>query len=236
MQAFEKAALAEFERRMLGYVADGFARQTSLLGPAQMRRVIALGRERAERRGHKTEREIYLYLTLMLMLGSWFDEDPQLVWAAEMLDDRSIRHAPARLNRVHGAAMDYLDAVAGENNEHLIKALVRIRDFDPASTATIPADRFEDEMVRTLSRFHPQKADRQGEEATRTIVRQAGALARRHSLAGQSAVCLLAGLAFMLGAGFHRDPQFPWAQESLERGDAARLHKHALAYLDAGLQ
>jgi hypothetical protein len=238
-EAFEKAAISQFERRMLGYLTESFPKQAGLLGPAQMLRVISLGRERAAHYGHETEREIYLYLTLMMMLGSWFDEDPQLAWAAARLTDRSTAYAPARLNQLHNDTMAYLDRVCGEDNEHLVKALLRIRDFDPASAAGIPAERFEDEMTATLARFFPQKAAHQGESATRAVVRDAAALAGRHAVTGQQNICLLAGLAFMLGSGFHRDPQFPWAQDALAPGrpaDPASLLAHARAYLEQGLK
>jgi hypothetical protein len=238
-EAFEKAAIGQFERRMLGYLTESFPKQAGLLGPAQMRRVISLGRERAVHYGHQTEREIYFYLTLMLMLGSFFDEDPQLPWAAERLADQSIAHPPARLNRLHSDTMAYLDRVCGENNEHLVKALMRIRDFDPASAGAIPPEQFEDEMVRTLSRFFPQKAAYQGESATRAVVRGAAVLARRHAVSDQRHLCLLAGLGFMLGSGFHRDPQFPWAQEALPPGrpaNPAALLAQAHDYLEQGLK
>jgi hypothetical protein len=238
-KAFEEAALAQFEERMLGYLAESFPKQSALLGPGQMRRVVALGLERCAHYGHLTEREIYFYLTLMLMLGSWFDEDPQLPWCAAGLTDPSIVHPSARLNRLHSETMDYLDRVAGENNEHLIKALLRIRAFDPASPDGIPEDRFEEEMVKTLSGFYPQKAAHQGIEATRVVVQNAGALARRHGLHSQRGVCLVASLAFMLGSGFHRDPQFPWAQEALTtqgRANLDALQAGAMEYLEHGLR
>ena len=157
ISAFEEAALARFEERMLGYLSESFPRQSALLARDQMRRVVALGRSRAAHYGHLTEREIYFYLTLMLMLGSWFDEDPQLPWCAVRLTDRSILHPPARLNRLHTETMDYLDRMAGEKNEHLIRSLLRIRAFDPASADDIPEERFEEEMVKTLSGLYPEK-------------------------------------------------------------------------------
>jgi hypothetical protein len=238
-EAFEQAAIDLFEERMLGYLTESFPKQAGLLGPAQMRRVIALGWERAERHGHRTEREIYLYLTLMMMLGSWFDEDPQLPWATAWLTASSPAHAPTRLNRLHDETMTYLDTIAGENNEHLIKALVRIRDFDLASVNAIPVAQFDEEISGILTRFYPQKAAYQGEEATRAVVRNARVLAQQHSLGEQKEVALLASLAFMLGSGFYRDPQFPWAQEALPPGSPAypgSLLAEARVYLKHGLK
>jgi hypothetical protein len=239
IHVFEEAALGQFEQRMLGYLAESFPKQSAHLGTAQMRQVVSLGQQRAAGYGHHTEREIYFFLTIMLMLGSRFDEDPQLPWCAAHLTDNSIPHPPARLNRLHSETMSYLDRVAGENNEHLTKALLRIRAFDPASVDRIPDERFDDEITQILSGFYPQKAAYQGEEATRAVVRNAAALAGRHGLTGRRAVCLVAGLAFMLGAGFHLDPQFPWAQKALPPGGEANLEslqQHAMAYLEFGLQ
>ena len=237
-RAFEESVLDQFEERMLGYLAESFPKQSALLGPDRMRGIIALGRQRSARYELLTERDIYLYLTLMLMLGSWFDEDPQLPWCAARLTARSILHPPARLNQLHSETMDYLDRVAGEDNEHLIRALLRIRAFDPASADGIPADVFEEEMVKTLSGFYPQKAAHQGAEATRLVVRNAAAVAGRAGLASQRSVCLLAGLAFMLGSGFHRDPQFPWAQDALPpegRANLDALQSGAMQFLEHGL-
>ena len=94
-------------------------------------------------------------------------------------------------------------------------------------------------MVRTLSRFYPQKAAHQGESATRAVVRDAAVLARRHAVTGQQHVGLLAGLGFMLGSGFHRDPQFPWALAALtpdRPADPGALLAQARAYLEQGLK
>ena len=50
------------------------------MGTAQLGKVVRYGLQRAESRGLRTERGLYLYLALMFMLGSAFDEDPQLAW------------------------------------------------------------------------------------------------------------------------------------------------------------
>ena len=70
-------------------------------------------------------------------------------------------------------------------------------------------------------------------------MRNAGALAGQFGLNSHRAVCLLAGLGFMLGSGFHRDPQFPWAQDALPpqgRADLDKLRSGAMEYLEHGLR
>ena len=183
---------------------------------------------------------MFLYLTLILMLGASFDEDPQLPWAAARLADSSNPNPPARLDELHEFAGTYLDRVAGENNEHLIQALLRIRDFDPGSMASVPSANLEDEVVTALARLYPQKFAYQGEFPTRSATRHGAALAKHYGFSGGRAVCLFAGLAFMLGWGFDHDPQFPWVAEALgTAGEAAgldRLHGSAMKYLEQGLK
>ena len=239
LKTFEEAALAQFEERMAGYLDESFPRESVLQDPVRKRAIITFGRERAGRYGITSERDIFFFLTLMFMLGSWFDEDPQLPWCATRLADQSILYPPARLRRLHSEALDYLDQVAGEENEHLIKALLRIRVFDPASAEKIAGEQFETEMVRTLFRLYPQKAGCQGEEATRAVVRSAAALAAQRGIGGRKATCLLAGIAFMLGSGFYRDPLFPWAEAALRPdapADLDALQRGAMAHLEDGLR
>ena len=50
--------------------------------------VARLGIGRAARHGLDTDHDIFVYVTLMMMLGSYFDEDPQLPWAR--LDEGAI--------------------------------------------------------------------------------------------------------------------------------------------------
>ncbi len=78
MQAFEKIAVQRFEEGLLDHVHTFFPEHAAALGETALRRVLRYGLQRAESRGLRGERGVYLYLALMFLLGSGFEDDPQL--------------------------------------------------------------------------------------------------------------------------------------------------------------
>lgn len=78
MQAFEKIAVQRFEEGLLEHVRTFFPEHAAALGETALRRVLRYGLQRAESRGLRSERGVYLYLALMFLLGSGFEDDPQL--------------------------------------------------------------------------------------------------------------------------------------------------------------
>jgi hypothetical protein len=238
MRALEVAAQQRFENELLDDLESVFARQFRWLGRDGMAKVARLGIGRAARHGLDSDRDIFVYVTLMLLLGSYFDEDPQLPWAAAELD----RHAPPvlRLESLYEAAMDYLDRVAGEENEHLIRAVARARKVDIQMFDHVRREKLPGELTAWLGRLYPEKWSCQGEAATRAVAERAVAAAADHRLRQPAGAVLLAALAFMTGAGFARDPQLPWAAETLAGNLAPaekldKLNQQAMAFADFGL-
>ena len=80
MKVFEQVAAQRFEAGLMDHLRSFFPEHAAALGATQLGRVVRYGLQRAESRGLQTERGLYLYLALMFMLGSAFDEDPQLTW------------------------------------------------------------------------------------------------------------------------------------------------------------
>ena len=78
MAAFEQAALKRFEDEMLAHIKTYFPNHWRIIGEAQLRKVIQYSVSQAEQYGLTTQREVCLYLNLMLLLGSDFDTDIQL--------------------------------------------------------------------------------------------------------------------------------------------------------------
>lgn len=245
--ALEQAALNQAEFVLLAHLREAFPREHALLGDARMTRVVRLATQRAETHGHTGMREIFLYATLMLMLGAFFDEDPQLGWLAPLMRDVTHLAPPERLDAVHEAVMLYLDEIAGEENEHLIRALLRMRDVDLEAAGDLAADGSGSGIADLLTGLFPQKACRHGDAAMRLAAGRGVALARQHGMQTGPGVVLLSTLVFMLGWRFHEDPQFPWAEAVLGPRDGqdagpedaaaavAVLYGHAVVFLRHGL-
>ena len=210
-----------------------FPRDVARLSEQQLRSHVGLGIKRCRARGYHLECDIYLYITMMFMLGSYFDEDPQLPWAGQLLS------LGAPLADLHSEALHYLDRVAGEENEHLIQALLNVRRLELATLPNADTADFEEQLLRLLHTTHPAKFEAQSKEASHAVVELGRSLAERYSMPGGGAA-LLAGFAFLMGTGFDRDLVHPWIGETLREpgGDAKvrLLHRRAVEFAEISLR
>jgi hypothetical protein len=245
LDVFTGAVLTRFEDDMLAHVARYFPAHHRILGEPQVRTVIRHAGERARAHGFDTERNLCLYLTLTLMLGSHFDVDVLLPWAAVMLDDPAVPIATLRIDHFTNEAMAYLDRLAGPKNRHLEQVFPALREAlaeildDPGHAADAGAD---PRCARHLQRIFPHKYEAVGEENVSRLIVAATASARRYGLTTWRDTMIYVVCAFLMGSSFDRDPQFPWADEALTdrhapdgEARATRLLERGLAWVDAWL-
>ncbi|MBN1843972.1 MAG: hypothetical protein JW883_17055 [Deltaproteobacteria bacterium] len=242
MEVFEQAAIRNFEDRILEHLNEHFPKQHSMLGEFAARNVIRQGFERAKSYGLTTERNVSLYINLMFMLGSGFDTDLQLPWAAEVLTDETILDETERIDRLSDRATQYLDYVAGGNNEHIDAALLKMRQERIEALPESDAGNFENHMVKLLNKIFPQKCEYMGKNCVRQLIQRGIESATNHGITIQRGFVIYIGMMFMLGSGFATDPQFPWVAEILKDKDIEdqnkrvdRLYEGAMAYLERWL-
>ena len=241
MAVFEQAAVRNFENRLLEHVEKFFPKHREIQGEEPARRVIRLGIERAEPYGLVSERDLHLYVGLMFMLGGYFDQDPQLPWAAQMLADENIVDPSTRVDLLHDRAMAFLNEAAGQESQYLERALSKGRKLPASALSRTGEDRqlsFGDYLLKLLYDWYPEKYQAVGDPAIRQLIRQGYQAARGYGLTDEKGITVYLGLMFLLGGGFDRDPQYPWAEtvlrdakliDPIEKGES--LHQSALAYL-----
>jgi hypothetical protein len=212
---------------------QSFPADFARLNSDELSTVIRLGMERSRLRGGRTARDMYLYLAVMFMLGSYFDEDFQLAWAQELLSRRE------PVDSLHARTLRYLNDVAGKENEHLIRALTRVRRLELSLLPGAGAADFEPRMLAFLRGIYSAKFDAQSETANRELVNVGRSLAARHSMP-EPAAALMAALAFFLGASFDRDPLHPWIRAALHAPDGEsriqELYRRALEFAELALR
>ncbi len=245
MLAFEQAAVRNFENRLIDHLKEFFPRQCEILGKEQTRKAVRLGIERAEQYGLVSERDLHLYVGLMFMLGSYFDQDPQLPWAAKILADGNIADPSTRADRLYDRAMAFLNEAAGKENQYLDRALRKARELPASILSRTGEDRqlsFGDYILKLFYAWYPEKYQAVGDSAIRQLVRQGYQAARGYSLTEEKGITVYLGLMFLLGGGIDRDPQYPWVEQVLNDvalTDPARksdlLYKSALAHLEKWL-
>lgn len=242
MDELGKIALKKFEDSMVEHVKEFFAKYYEVLGEPTVREVIVYGVDRAENHDFTTERDVCLYINLMFLVGSNFDADLQLPWAAEILNDETITDSVKRIDGLYDKATEYLDEVAGVDNEHLVRALIYMRkvpieDFSQSGTGNV-----ERKVIGLLQGIWPQKCGKLGDVILRRLIGHGVESMAQYNVTSDRGVALYTGLMFMLGSGLDSDPQFPWAAEILndesipdQATRVDRLYREAMVYSDKWL-
>src|SRR5690348_16834926 len=107
MDALRDSREAECMAALELCLRESFPRDVARLSSDELHNVVRLGMERSRSHGGVTAQDMYLYLTLMFMLGCYFDEDPQLAWAQELLA------SGGSIEALHTQTLHYLNDVAG---------------------------------------------------------------------------------------------------------------------------
>ena len=210
MAGLERSAQGAFENRLLSHIQEFFPVHWRETGAERLRAVIRTGITNAATYGLAAEREIYLFVSLMLYLGSSFDTDFQLPWAADALKEASEEDPFTRIDRTYHAALDYLHRVAGPDGIHTRSAIERYIVCVPRVNSK-PLEK----LPEMLMEIHPQKY----RELSPAQVAQLGEQGRRWGFFSPEVIgqgkLLCGSLALLLGHGFAEDPQFYWAKEAL---------------------
>ncbi len=241
MTTFEQAAIHNFENRLLEHLKEFFPKHCEILGEDQVRKVIRLGIEQAEQYEVVSERDLHLYVGLMFMLGSYFDQDPQLPWAGKILKDEDIVDPSDRIDKLHDRAMAFLNEAAGQESQYEERALRKVCELPTSALSRTGEDKelsFGDYMLKLLYALFPEKYQAVGDPAIRQLVRQGYQSARSHGLTDEKGIAIYISLMLMLGGGFDKDPQYPWVEpvlkdpaltDPIKKGEL--LRKGALDYL-----
>jgi hypothetical protein len=230
LQAFQAESVRQFVSKLVDESAEKFPKHWGALGRAGMQPIVEHGVKRAGIYGFDFEYSLSTYVDIMLLLGSHFDIDFQLPWAAGILTDSSITDQGIRAIQLHDAAMGYLARVSGEDRRQIQAALDRVRAGWNRLFVSGGAS-LTDQILRSLFHIHPEKCDVIGGPVLDRLVTEGTAAAAKHGVRTREGVMLFVGLMFILGSHFDEDPQFPWVENcltALRRNDDQGFHAAAL--------
>ncbi|WNG30461.1 hypothetical protein F0U62_45480 [Cystobacter fuscus] len=229
MQVLEQEALRSFENRAATYLKGTFPMHWQYMGEEQVRRVIRHGVERARTHQLVLEQDVAFYLSVMFMLGSGFDEDPQYPWAAGILSGPERIEGIPRASRLHEKVLDYanhalkdflLEGSTG-NNKRLVQELHRIRWESNAPLPRLMIPDFIERLMLRLKGVFPNKCAYIGEAHLRCSLEQGVRAAAAYGLGTERGSTIFVALSMVLGSGFAKDPLVPWADPLLN--DASPL-------------
>jgi len=223
MCALEGASERGFEMRMLERMRTYFPRHEQCLSETQLLDFVRLALNRAERHVLTTERSVALYLDLMCVLGSEFDTDPQIPWAAEILADRTFPAQSDRIDLLHSRgweyatkiSMDYDNDFESGRQSCLVATLYEIRRQSSEDLTPERARGLVSEILRRIKELFPLRCKVIGDECMALLMRSAVSSAIGYGIRSARGISLFAALMLVAGAGFDRDPQLPWASRIL---------------------
>lgn len=229
MEVMTNISFKGFENKMVKHVQRFFWAHFNILGVESVHAVIRYGHRRAQSHGFTSQRNVCLYLDLMFMLGSDFDNDPQYPWAREILQDEGLSSPVVRINALNKAAEDYLDQVEGENDSLLQD---RWREFCAVPLNNLPVDdskHLQPKLVVLFKKVYPQKCAVLGEYTLRQLIEYGLKSAVTYHLRSEREITLYMALMFLFGAGCAQDLQFPWIAQALSK----EATKESTARVDA---
>jgi len=230
---FERADAPYFETRLIAHLKEAFPKHCGFLGEAGVAETARYGIAKAAEYGFTRQAGAKLYADLLLLVGRGFDTDLQLPWAAEVLNEKTDEAAKAQ--RLHAQATTYLNRVSGPDNEFIDKAQSRIAK-EKIDVPSQPGQ-FGYDTLERLKEIWPEKYEYLGEDRTKDLVRHCVSAAKTYGMGTERGLLVYTGLAYMMGAGFDRDPLVKWAGEILndKQTDGAeraeKLYAEALNYL-----
>jgi hypothetical protein len=211
---FEDADSPHFAPQMFAHVREAFPKHSGFLGDEGIREVVRYGIEQGREFGFSRQSPISLFIDLTLLLGRYFHADTQMPWAGEVLHNASIPDELTRAQRLHAAAMKYLDTVSGSDNEFIDAAQGRLLN-EPAQIQTGSSSAFVKEVSVRLERIWPEKYRQLREERRLALIREAITKASTYGIGSETGALLCAVMMYMLGSGFDKDPLFSWARQIL---------------------
>jgi hypothetical protein len=106
-------SLARFELWMVTHLRTYFPHRCSHLADAELLAIVRLGVEKGRRYGLAKEADVCRFTDVMLVMGSEFDTDPQMPWAAAILSHTGFAGPESRMEMLHQAACDHLRQLDG---------------------------------------------------------------------------------------------------------------------------
>jgi hypothetical protein len=103
---FQKVASQSFESQMLSHIRKCFRKQMEELGEPRMREVIRYGIQRSASYRIRKQRDICMYIDMMIVFGRDFDRDPALPWASRVLEDKSLPGPTGKIIELQKAAVE----------------------------------------------------------------------------------------------------------------------------------
>lgn len=202
---------------VLSHLWKRYPQHCVVLTDPRSRRAIDVGIARAGLHGFREAADVRPFVSLMVFLGSYFDEDPQLQWAGESLRRSAGESRASAMAGLLGETTERMEPIVGSSGEYYRRALAwaETRRFDSIAATY---DESDDGLRALLGQLHRRKYDTLSDHSVEQLIRTARSSALQYGLLMPPGTVVYLALMFLLGSAFDRDPFHPWAGETLGIG------------------
>lgn len=212
-----------FTEDMVSHVRTHFPTQYNIAGELSVRQAIMLAIPRARIYGFACERDICIYITTMMLLGSNFDTDSMYPWVLLLLKTKHASPA-AKANDLVEKTVDFYSKTAGRQNGYINRALLNVHRDLAGFVEKSPSENLHQYIKDALYDFYPQKYEVLGESIIEKLIDRAMKTADQSHLLKKQGAVMLSVIMFFLGSSVVNDPLVPWLKKILQ-GDTTRDQK-----------
>lgn len=212
-----KVSIRNFEETMFKRVQKYFPHHYRVAGEPAVREVIQLGIERAYSYGFKSKRNVGLYIIVMFMLGSYFDEDVIHQNLAGKLqgEHKSIMRANACMDDIVDAAKDFISNCLGPEDSHINRALLTLKAEPKRLFCSLSGSDSGRKIRAHFEQLFPAKTHFLSGEKQRALISLGQKKAKSYDFRSDRAQSLFLSLMFITHSFFDLDPLFPLFKEVL---------------------
>jgi hypothetical protein len=103
LEVFRGPAVDAFVKRVVTHLNECFSEKCKSLGEPKVREMVKYGIQRSASYGIGLEKDVSRYIDLMMTFGPDFDQDPELPWAASILNNRALINPTTKVDRLYKA-------------------------------------------------------------------------------------------------------------------------------------
>ncbi|HED35949.1 MAG TPA: hypothetical protein ENJ08_17270 [Gammaproteobacteria bacterium] len=211
LKALGRGPLKKYEALLVQYFFKCFSLECNHLGKDKLMCFIRLGIFKASEYGYETQKQVLYFLTIMFILGAYFDEDPLYFWVKEKLIDEHHADLDIRIQTTYSDIINYLEDTLGEGDSKFLRALVRFKKTDIVDLSDFDGSDLEHSLMRDLWHCYPEKYKWHGDKSIYSLVSQQLKIADKYNISSYKGKAILVSIAFMVGNGFIKDPLQSWA-------------------------
>ena len=159
----------------------------------------------------------------MILLGTYFDTDPQYPWVKVVLNDSSFYpNQISKADQLHNLYVDYHKNVIGENGEYALAALMRLSDSENKKKLEEDYTKRKQELIDIISFIYPEKSEFLGYDLLNDLINRANQKANQYQIDFNKGKNLFVGLTFTLGHKFDSDLMYPWISNTFKNDESSK--------------